>query len=958
MLNIVTFPLSKAYMFNFPHCKLFKVKAVKVFIITLVFLFTANIYAQEEYSVLAQHELAQQAYDNDESETAYIHLKNVFRQDGNYIPSKVLMGKLLLNYGYFNDAVLEFEEVVNLGADYNLFIQPYSEALLLHNKADVVLTLAKGVRLTTQNATQLHILRGKAQAKLKNLPQELSEYKKALRLSPNHIDVLNSFAGFYIKSEDLLLAQQYIEQSFQLKDEEYLTWHLQAQIYKQQGLNQQAIDAYLKALVLAPEFLDAKRGIASVYISKNEDKKALELIEQVLEESPNDPRAQLLKANLLFQQNENKDAKAILISLNQKISLIPEDIQVKNSWLFFINGVSQYLLENYQAALRNLNRFLQEEKGNFQAISLAVNINLKLENNNRARDLLEQHLDKILPYIEMATTLCRLYIDSNHTFKCEELLPKLKNQHPGEVRLVVLEALILVKRNQATQAIKLLEVANQTQRHALLEKTLVRLYIQTEQTLKAGRLIEQLLKEYPHNTELMNALAGSLIKLKKYPQALGVLEHILAKQPNNYMARYNTASALLEAGAAQQAKVILLNMLDQRSSQANARLLLARTELILGDVNQAILELQTLAKTHPEHVNGNEMLMLLLKRTGKFEQALLVVKKLSKQNTLDENLIKEKTELYLLLGDKDQYQAQVNILHNLWWKDVEKLVLLATMQRNYGDYSGAKITINQAKELAPQNALVNYEDVKISLFEKDMNTAKASLNRLKKSTMEKSKIIVLEGDYFLANKQAKTAQQKYLAAFQLNNANNMALAKAYNLAKLGLAAVEFEKHLLASVKQKNSNIYHRNILADFYLENQRLTEAVEHYILLEQAESLPNRASILNNLAFALLPSDSVKAQFYAEQAVELKPHSAAIVDTYGWTLFKNSKFEVALKTLNQAKSIDSTNTEIRYHLAVTLAELSRNTEAKKELAYVIKNSRSTTEQKVAQALMSKLSKI
>ena len=429
----------------------------------------------------------------------------------------------------------------------------------------------------------------------------------------------------------------------------------------------------------------------------------------------------------------------------------------------------------------------------------------------------------------------------------------------------------------------------------------------------------------------------------------------MVKQPENYSARYNSASALLEAGAPKQAKAILLTLLDQRASQANARLLLAKTELAIGNAPQAIIELQTLTNFHKGHVNGNEMLMLLLKTTGQFEQALRIVSVLSKFDRLNGNYLKEKAELYLLIGDSEQYQVQLNILHNLWAQQADKLTYLATMQRNYGDIKGARKTINLASKLSPTSAEINYENVKISLFEKDLKSANINLRLLKKSTMEKSKVLLLEGDYLLASQKPKPAQLKYLSAFEFNNSNNMALAKAYNLALLGLNAAKFEAILNASVQQKHSNIYHRNILADYYLENKRYAEAAEHYLLLEKAKGLPNRVNILNNLAFALMDIDIVKAQTFAEQAVALKPNSAEIVDTYGWILLKNKQFDQALKILNQAKSIDVSNTEIRYHLAVTLVQMSRKIDAKTELNYVLNNSRRKVELQQARELLSQL---
>lgn len=91
-------------------------------------LFCPVVFAQ---SVSEYYEKALLAFNSDDIQESYIYLKNALQQDPNHLPSKLLMGRVLLIDGYVNDAIDEFEESILGGTDKNLVVVPLSRAYLM-----------------------------------------------------------------------------------------------------------------------------------------------------------------------------------------------------------------------------------------------------------------------------------------------------------------------------------------------------------------------------------------------------------------------------------------------------------------------------------------------------------------------------------------------------------------------------------------------------------------------------------------------------------------------------------------------------------------------------------------------------------------------------------------------------------------------------------------------------------
>jgi len=894
--------------------------------IALILLFSFPIFAQQKS--IDQYEKALQSYSENDFNAAYVHLKNVLKESDGYVPGKILMGRVLQEKNYHFDAMIEFSEALELGGDIELIIKPLGEVLYRLKRYQEILELGDKYRLSRMAKTTQHLLKAKTYKQLKQPEQQRQEYRAAYHISPNEISVLNELTIYHINNKEFIQAQLLIDKIFKLAKDDYFTWHLQGQLHKSQGELSKAVDTFERVLLIKPEYTNAKRALAAIYLQLNNNKKANILIDEVLQASPEDLHAKLLKANLLLAANENFLAKNILNSLTQQLSLVPNDTQSAIGWTYFINGASAFLLKNYELAIKELSKYLSSEPTNFHTVTLISQAYLKLNQRGYARDLLEKHTKKVVEDKKLAILLCDLYIESRKAFKCQEIINERYKNFPEDAATVLVHSRMLYSQNRTLEAIKLLELHNKTKRNIQFEDYLINLYLNNNQAGKAAYLANELLSEFPNNLVLMNSIAAALIEMKMYVHAYKVTQDILVQDADYFPAKYNQASALIKLQRPKIAKDILMKMLELQPKNVKSGLLLAEAEVALGQSKKAIYALNEVLKIDRNNITAQELLVMLLKLTGQYEQALDLINKLIKQDRLSANYIKTKAELLIALREFEQIPKQFNILSNLWNEDFTQLVALSRLQRAARDMVGARKSIDRAIALSPRSKMVQFADAKLSIYEQSDRSTEKKLANLKKQFPKNSQVTALQGDLLLAQNKAKKAQEAYLLAFKQDQKNGMAIVKAYELANKGFRSEEFETALLTSLTKYPNNFYYRNLLADYYLLAKRNTEAQSQYLLIKDVANLPNKAEVLNNLAVATIEGDLATAERYAKQASELKPSSGEILDTYGWVLAKQKLYAKALAVLRQARSLNANDPNISYHLGYTLNYLNRKKEA------------------------------
>jgi tetratricopeptide (TPR) repeat protein len=168
-------------------------------------------------------------------------------------------------------------------------------------------------------------------------------------------------------------------------------------------------------------------------------------------------------------------------------------------------------------------------------------------------------------------------------------------------------------------------------------------------------------------------------------------------------------------------------------------------------------------------------------------------------------------------------------------------------------------------------------------------------------------------------------------------------------------ANEFEKRMNTFLVSQPDAHFHRRLLADFFITNKRYQEAEAHYRILAAVDNLYDKATVLNNLAIITIPKDLEKALSFSEEALAESPNAPDLLDTHGWILSLQGKYEEALPSLRRAYSYNAVDPNIMYHLGVVLAKQGKTAQAKLELKNALASDMPFDDRAQAKALLQSL---
>jgi putative PEP-CTERM system TPR-repeat lipoprotein len=904
------------------------------------------------------YEKAFKSFNDKAYDDAYIHLKNVLQEDPEHLPGKILLGKIYLNSELYEPAIAEFHEALSSGADINLILKPMAEALLRTRKYREVLKLAEERKLNTQTQFDNHLVRSDAFISMERMDEAFRELQQATHLFPQNIKGLNALISFHLRTNQRKKARELVHIAHDVSTENGTTWFLLGQLEKDEGNALGALNAYKQALTLMPEDNRTKRALASINLQLGDLTNAEAMINSALTDKPDDPLAILVKSRLLQLNNDAEQATAILNEMNQKLSLATDEYLSKNSWVYFIRGLSSHIIGNHENALNDLTTYIQEEPNHYNAVNLLVETYTNLGENRLAISLLERYIDQVDEDLELSFSLrlCDLYLIAGRHFRCSDIIDKLNKKYPNNAQVLIAQSRSMVSQGKYREALEFIKTAYARDKNNDIGHYLAKLFLITEQYQDALIFTNHLLNQQPDNIELLNVKGESLIKLGALDEASNTLNDLLNLDNYYFPALMNLADIDLLKGNYKKAKKSLEFIIANNPPHAGASSLLSEAEAQLGNMNASIQALQDYLQRRPEDIEVKKLLIKLLSRSGRSEEALTLLETGTDNNKFDEDYLTAKAELLLALEDIEGVREQHRILYTVWQNEPEKLLTLSRMQRRIGNIGLAQRTISTALKQVPNNKALLIEQIKLATLAKDFQQAKQKLDALKNASPDWSEIWNIDGDFLLATKAPKKAQTSYAKAFELSGSSNgLILLKLYNLAIDGYSSSLFEQQAVNALNRSPNNHYFRNLLADYLLLNNRFSEAREHYLALTKVAEFPNKSSLYNNLALATMRQNLDEAFGYSERAAKLNPSSANVMDTYGWLLAKKEQYPEALRALRVAYTISSVNPYIRYHLGHVLNQLGRKDEAIVELQVAVATTEEFTDKGAAQELLTSL---
>ena len=898
------------------------------------------------------YESAISAYNSSDYKAAYIHLKNSLQKDPDNLPAKILMGKLLLKNTYFEEAETEFNEALELGADINLVIEPLGNSLLFQRKYEDIFNFNYKGNLSREVGFKWILIKTAAYMKLKKYPEAKQGYIEALQLYPNNIEALNSFASLEITLNNLDSAEALITRGLQVDNEDSRAWHLKGEVAKTQGDFDSAQTLLEHAIQLDSQDPLIKRSLVNVYITTKNYAAAQELIELILNQTPEDPMALLLSSWLLSENEQNVEASKQLESLSNKISNISSETLLNEPTLLYISALSFYTSNKLEQASTQFAQYIIKDPNNVAAITLLAQTYVKLGQTKLAFALLKDKQPILLSNLDTMILLGELYLINNKAFKVIELLYTLKKQYPEDPSVELLEIKTIAARGKTQQAIdKIIASKNGTSDSRFL-LTLSMLYLEQEQFELANKVADALLSAQSDNVDFLNIKAAVLIKLKKLDLAKPLVKEALDRQPTHFSALFNLSTIYAAEQNYEEAHTILSDLLKQQDTNIQVLTMSARMKWQLNDTENAIILLQKVLTLQSDNILALELLSGIYQQNNQFVKAIRQLTKLT--NIAPKNIIYrfQKAELYLRQQDDVNLNRELLVLKSLANGEPQHLFALSNLLVRTKNLDAAKQAITEAIKLSPNNLHYSYEYAKLLLMLKDWTTVENLLNQLKSKYPSNANVMLLEGDLALAQKDTLMAAKNYSAALQIDPSFNQALIRFYQITLQGVALELFEKQTNSLLKQNPNNALLRNLLGDFYTNTNKFESAKPHYELLLKLKDYPIKAYIYNNLSNIAIETNIVEAEEYILKALELDNNSASILDTQGWIMSKQAKYEAALTVLRRAFSIDSEDPAIRYHLAFTLHKLGRNDEARRELLIAVASEKKFRERDMAQQLL------
>jgi len=914
---------------------------MRFFLLFISLFFTSTASANE---AMKHYEQALTYLNSGKLSAAEIAVKNSLQLDLNYLPARLLLGKVLLATGKYQAAEKEFEQSLVLHADsFAVIISLVEVKLLLHKNEEALTLLAQYPQLKSDY--KYYYFQGNAFKAINQYQKALVAYQEASTMLLKSAEIHTALADLWFKQEQVNKAQSEINKALSINGAFVPALLLSSEIYKnleQYQLSRQAIE---KVLAIDNNNQQALFVKASLLLSQNELSEALSIALKLREISPSDPFAKLLHSSIVAQQGHSKQSRRLLTDISYQLSGISDRHKDDKQVLLLSATVDFINTNNFSAKIQFL-RHIELYGDSSNARRYLALIALKAEKFEKAQQHIEYALALNAYNVDLYLLAAEIYRQMELADKQLAVLQKAQGKFPENEKIRQHLVASLLQQSLFEQVLATL---NKTSPDSSLQNktTLGFMQLQSGQYEQAKITTQALLDEYKDKVEVLQLAAELSLKTSKNSErAVYFFEQALVLDENFTPALTALAGIYLQQGDVGKVEKIYKRLLSINNSDELALQLYADLAIKQGRIALAIKLLQPLAEKN-DYRNGRALINLYI-ATKQAEPALALIEQLEKEFPLDESLLLSKSRVQFQLSHDASAMKSLKVLYGLVYDDSEKLVTLAHTQLDIGDTESARKSIDRLRALE-STQVPDYLQARFSFLTKDHSKATQIIDKALNSYPDNTVWLGLKVRVLIAQNLLTQATKTQIALYQSTRERSdmQLLAQLYG---------QQEKQLLLSgllegwLKGTPNDDWARSQLSALALSQGNRDLAIE---VLSQAPYLHTKPLFMNNLASFYLaafleqstvPSsvngiatdNLIKAQNYALKAYKLAPNIAAINDTLGWVYVHNEQVNKGLSLLREASARDANNADIYYHLAFALAQRNNKAQANSALQKAI----------------------
>ena len=846
-----------------------------------------------------------------EASAATIEIKNLLQKNPRSAEARFMLGSLFNDAGQPADAEAELVRALEAGHDPDQVL-PMLARTLLEQKKHKLLTEAYGSRELKDNeaAAELKTWVGTAHMNQDALGLADAAVDNALRRVPSFLPALVLRAKLKAQRGDIATAQAQVDALLVRFPTSASAWLLQGDVLSQGGRDKEAaaLQAYRKTLEIRPDLTQAHAGVLSILISQRDFDAAGQQWALMKAAQPMQPQTFFYEAVLALQQEKYWRAREIGHMLLR--------FEPRNPRLLLLAGQAEMRLDSIAQAETLLRKSMLEAPGAAPPRRVLAEVYLRQGQAEKAMNTLEPLLKAAAPDGEVLALLGQAQLMRGDALAAEISFARAAKLTPDDKRIRTSAALARLSRGQGEADFSELEAIAKADKGTMADMALISTRLKRREFDAALKALDALAAKEP-KLAVADYLRGRIaLQRNDTGAARKAFEAALAKEPGYFAATASLAALDVVDGQPAAAQARFDAVVKQTPNHPQARLALVELATRRGasgaEVTQALQDNLAVNATDPgAHVAYIDQLA----QAGQANQALAAAQ--AGLAALPDN-----AQLMDRLG---RLQLQMNE-HVLALGTFTNLVMVQpnTAQARLGlaeallannDPSAAWISVRRAIDTEPRSVPAVRAGVAMALRSKKYELALSMARRLQAELPVDSAGYLLEGEIELARQQLDAAAAAFTKA-KARNSPEQAVQRLHATLLRAKKAEDAQRVAQAWLKDHPRDIGFLFHLGDAAVAQNRLAEAEHHYrqVLLLQ----PKNVQALNNVAYILAKQSKPGGSALAEQAVQLAPGRAALMDTLAITYAQEGKLPKAVEL--QARVVALAPEAPQYRL--TLARL------------------------------------
>jgi cellulose synthase operon protein C len=862
---------------------------------------------------------------------AIIELKNSLQKAPDFVPARILLGDLQVRLGNFEEGLIELERAYDLGAEREAVLPGILHAKVrLGRHQEVLGELHDDAGLPPD----LEVVRGDALLAAGDPDAASAAYRRALEREPGNVGAVLGLARVSWQAGEHGQAREYfttLAAAPEVTADALLTL---AEFELSQGNVDDARRAFEEAVRVPGLDHAAWIGLARSHLAQGDPEGALRAVNRVLDMHPTLPAANYLLGLIHFQTQQYDLAEAALRRAHQHAPDHPQTT--------LLLGIVKVHQRQFSQAQDLLLRFLAFDRTNLTARKMLAGIHLEQDNPARAAEVLRSQPDDMMD-AQAWSLLGTADLRAGNVKQATAAFQAAIDMAPAQTPATADPASQLVVEPQVGSA--------RTENQMMLLVALLRDNRFDEAMAAARRLIE----EQPDSPLAYNFLGAAHIGLGDAAAAERAFVRALELDPGYHPAATNLAQLELQRNNPEGAAQRYQTLLETDPGNLPALLGLAQMALATGDAESANRLLTEAAGANPQAVEPRLIKAQLAYGAGDRGEA--------RRHTDDVLSLDPDHVLGLLLRarldmDANQPDRAGPTVDRLQRRlaDVpgvrpDVLFRLAQIQLQLGRNEVARSNLNRAITTDPTHTDALTVLAQIEISQSNWAPARTLIDRVRSAAPDRPLHLVLEGDLYRARGDLQRAEGSYREAADRGSRDAVfRLVALHQRAGRSEDVVAVLRPRAEAAPDDTGLLF---ALANALLDANRLDEARTEYERLLQR--LPQNPIVLNNLAWIYHEQRDGRARRLAEQAHELAPESAAIMDTLGVILLAAGEVERARDLLARAAAASGDNPTIRYHLATAHRHAGDTAGARSVLVDLLSSETEFPERERARALLADL---